>query len=110
MIPEAFSSLTAFVLPQDAEQLKAQYWTPSQAARAWNCSRATVYRLIDRYEKDLGARLIWVVRPGKTEMVRVIRANSKRPEPPRGNPAFRDGRQQSAIARAREAKRRVREE
>lgn len=110
MNPEPFSSLTAFVLPQDAEQLKALYWTPSQAARAWGCSRATAYRLIDRYEKELGARLIWVVHSGKTEMVRVIRANSERPKPPRGNPEFRDRMFQSRTARAREAKRRAREE
>lgn len=108
MMPEPFSTLTAFVLPQDAEYLKAQYWTPSQAARAWNCSRATVYRLMDRYEKDLGARLIWVVRAGKTSMLRVIRANSKRPQLPKGNPMFRDSDAQTRTARAREAKRRNR--
>ena len=101
-----FSTFSAFVLPQDAEYLKGLYWTPAQAARAWGCSRATAYRLFDRYEKELGTTMIWVVRPGKTAMWRVIPARSERPQPPKGNPAFRDRQEQSRIARIREEQRR----
>ena len=86
------------------------YWSPARAAKEWNCSRATAYRLIDRYGEQLGRTLIWVVMPGKTELRVVIRARSSRPEPPKGNPAFRDRMYQSRTARAREAKRKVRGE
>lgn len=105
--PHPFDPYQSFELPKDAERLKALYWTPPQAARAWRCSRATAYRLIDRYEKELQARLIWVLRGEKLEIWRVIRAGSERPEQPKGNPAFRDGNWQSQNARAREARKRA---
>lgn len=101
-----FSTFTAFVLPQDAEYMNGLYWSPTRAAAAWGCSRATAYRLIDRHGEELGRTMIWVVMPGKTELRMVIRANSKRPMVPKGNPAFRDRMYQSRTARAREAKRR----
>lgn len=105
--PNPFNTLTAFVLPKDRQQLKAQYWTPNDASKAWGCSRSTAYRLIDRYETELRAQLIWVVRPNRTEMWRVIPANSERPTPPKGNPAFREPERQRETARAREMARRV---
>lgn len=105
-LPSFFEPTTAFMLPEDKQRLKEMYWTPSEAAKAWNCSRATAYRLIDRYERELGARHIWVVKPGKTEFWCVIPANSPRPQPPKGNPMFRDSDAQTRTARAREAKKR----
>lgn len=107
IFPNPFHVASAFVLPEDKARLKRMYWTPNEAARAWGCSRATAYRLIDRYERQLGARLIWVVRPGKTELWRVIPANSERPKPPKGNPMFRDSDAQARTARAREKQRRA---
>ena len=105
-----FSTYGAFVLPQDEAYMNDLYWSPARAAKEWHCSRATAYRLIDRYGEQLGRTMIWVVMPGKTELRMVIKAKSQRPEPPRGNPAFRDRMYQSRTARAREAKRRAREE
>lgn len=101
-----FSTYSAFVMPQDEAYMNDLYWSPAKAAKEWGCSRATAYRLIDRYGDQLGRTLIWVVKPGKTELRMVIRAKSQRPEPPKGNPAFRDSQSQSAIAHAREGKRR----
>lgn len=100
------TTYSAFVLPQDAEYMNALYWSAARAAREWQCSRATAYRLFERYGEELGRTLIWIVKPGKTELRMVIRAKSKRPTPPKGNPAFRDRQEQSRIARIREEQRR----
>ena len=104
---EPFSIFGAFELPKDQAYMDGLYWTPARAAKEWHCSRATAYRLIERYGSQLGRTMIWVVMPGKTELKMVIKAGSEKPKPPKGNPAFRDSLLQSGYARAREARKRA---
>lgn len=109
-IPSPFNHETSFTLPEEKERLLALWWRPAQISKAWGCSRATAYRLIKKHRKSLHLQLIWVQTPKRLEVWEVIPANTPRPEEPRGNPAFRDRMYQSRTARAREAKRRGREE
>lgn len=104
--PNPFDPATSFELPKDKERLYATWWRPAQIQKAWGCSRPTVYRLLRKYRSQLNVRVIWVNTPKKLEIWEVIPANTPRPEPPKGNPAFRDGDQQSRYARIREEKRR----
>jgi len=101
-----FSTYAAYVMPQDEAYMREKWWRPSEAAAKWGCSRTTAYRLIERYGEQLGRSMIWVVKPGKTELLMVIKAGSKRPTPPKGNPRWREGPYQSETAKVREARKR----
>ena len=96
-----------YYLPEQKEKLFARWWRAGQAAKAWGCSRATVYRIAQKYPEKL--QLTWIVvnTPKGWEEWQVMPAGTPRPEtPPRGNPLFRDREWQRERARKREEKRR----
>lgn len=104
--PNPFDAKQAFEWPKEKERLEKLWWREKQIEKAWGCSRSTAYRLIQKYGDSLGVQWIWVNTPKKLELWQVIPAGTPRPEAPRGNPAFRDGKEQSRFARIREERRR----
>jgi len=81
-------------LPEQARALRRDWWTTTQAARAWGVSPRTARR----YFEEIGDTLV-LARNTRTARVRVLHcvpANTLRPPVRRGNPNFSDANYQKA--------------
>lgn len=80
-------TMPRYELPRDRQQLKDEWWTASQAARAWGVSPKTARRVFESLDEVTGIHVIDVRR--KTErVVQCVRAGTLRPPVRRGNPNF----------------------
>lgn len=86
-------------LPQQARALRRDWWTTTQAAKAWGVSPRTARR----YFEEIGETLV-LARNTRTARVRVLHcvpANTLRPPVRRGNPHFGDRAYQQELSMRR---------
>ena len=91
---DVYKQTPRYDLPEQARALRRDWWTTSQAARAWGVSTRTARR----YFEEIGETLV-LARNTRTARVRVLHCvavNTLRPPVRRGNPNFHNAEYQKA--------------
>lgn len=76
---EQLLNMPTYVLPQDAQRLRAEWWTAKDAAEAWGCSYSTAYHIIQRHPFEVKRQLVEVITPFGGGVREMIPAGRHRP-------------------------------
>jgi len=78
--------MPSYVLPADEEIFGEIWWRIADAAEAWGCSFSCAKRLIDKFPKETGRTVVWMVTPRGASARVVIPRGTARPKTQAGNP------------------------
>lgn len=97
---EMLEDTPRYQLPHEAEALGREWWTATQAARAWGVSPKTARRLFE-LSGEATTVIVRNVRTDRVRVLRCVRAGTPKPASRKGNPYFADPDWQRANVRKR---------
>lgn len=92
---DVYKDTPKYQLPHEKEALRREWWTATQAARAWGVNAKTARRLFETMD-EVTSVLTINVRTDARKVLRCVRAGTLRPPVRRGNPRFLDPEWQQA--------------